>query len=141
MGVGLECTGEMVKNAMGSMHFRKCIACNKGWINEKTICDRKAWAQVIKERYLKPEDRDPVRFSDEVRFGYGPQGKLRIIRKPGGRYCPDCSQEDKEPHEKDKNRHHCWAAVGYDFESDIHFYEVPGNTNGKMSQRVYIDQL
>ena len=31
--------------------------------------------------------------------------------------------------------------MGYDFQSDIHFYEVPGNANGKMSQRVYIDQI
>ena len=139
--VGLECTGETVKNAMGSMHYRKCIACKKGWVNERTARDRKAWAEVMKERYPRPEDWHRVRFSDEVHFGYGPQGKLRIIRKPGERYCPDCIQEDKEPNEKDKKRHHCWAAVGYNFKSDIYFYEVPGNTNGKMSQKVYIDQI
>ena len=43
-----------------------------------------------------------------------------------------------DQNEKDKKHHHCWAAVGYDFKSDIHFYEVPGNTNRKMSQRVNI---
>lgn len=47
--VGLECTGETVKNAMGSMQYRKCIACKKGWVNEKTARDRKAWAEVMKE--------------------------------------------------------------------------------------------
>ena len=31
--------------------------------------------------------------------------------------------------------------MGYDFKSDIHFYEVLGNINGKMSQRVYIDHI
>ena len=41
--VGLECTGETVKNAMGSVHHhRKCIACKKGWVNEKTARDRNA---------------------------------------------------------------------------------------------------
>lgn len=75
--VGLECTGQTVKNAMGCMNYRKCIACKKGWVNEKTARDRKAWAQVMKERYPKPEDWYHVRFSDEVHFGYGPQGKLQ----------------------------------------------------------------
>lgn len=74
-------------------------------------------------------------------MGYGPQGKLCIIRKLGERCCPDCIQEEKEPEEKDNKRHHCWAAVGHGFKSDIYFYEVPGNTNGKMSQRVSIDQI
>jgi hypothetical protein len=31
--------------------------------------------------------------------------------------------------------------VGYNFKSDIIFYKVPGNKNGKMSQRVYIDLI
>ncbi len=139
--VGLECTGQTMKNAMGSLNYRKCIACKKGQINEKTARDRKTWAQTIKEKYPKPEDWYRVRFSDEVHFGYGLQGKLCIIRKSGEQYCPDCIQEEKESEEKDKKRHHYWATVGHDFQSDIYFYEVPGNTNGKMSQRVYIDQI
>ena len=31
--------------------------------------------------------------------------------------------------------------MGHNFKSDIRLYDVPGNTNGKMSQRVYIDQI
>ena len=100
--VGLECTEQTIKNAMGCMNYRKYIACKKGWVNEKIARDRKAWAQVMKERYPKPEDWCRVRFSDEVHFGYDPQGKLRIIRKLGERYCPDCIQEEKEPEEKYK---------------------------------------
>jgi len=51
---------------------------------------------------LKPEPQDwhDVRFSDEVHCRIGPQGKLRIVQKPGERYCGDCIQEqlnrDKE---------------------------------------------
>ena len=41
--VGLECTGETVKMTLGSIDYRKCIACKKGWVNEKTARDRKAW--------------------------------------------------------------------------------------------------
>lgn len=31
--------------------------------------------------------------------------------------------------------------VGWNYKSDIVFYDVPGNSNGKMSQRVYIDAI
>jgi hypothetical protein len=61
--------------------------------------------------------------------------------QPGERYCQDCIQEAAQPDAKDVKRHHCWAAMGYDFKSDIRYYNVPGNANGKMSQRVYIDQI
>ena len=82
-----------------------------------------------------------MRFSDEVHFGYGPQAKLRIIRKPGQRYCFGCIQEADSPKPKDEKRVHCWAAVGWDFKSALQFYEVPGNNNGKMTQQAYIDQV
>ena len=51
----------------------------------------------MKERYPRSEDWYCVRFSDEIHFGYGPQGKLCIICKLDEQYCPDCIQEDKEP--------------------------------------------
>ena len=139
--VGLECSGRTVKRAMGTMEYHKCIACRRGWVNEKTAKDRLNWATTMLQKYPHPEDWHRVRFSDEVHFGYGTQDKLRIIRKAGMRYCQDCIEEIHEPSEKDKKRYHCWAAVGHNFKSDIHFYEVPGNTNGKMSQKVYIEKI
>lgn len=42
---------------------------------------------------------------------------------------------------KKQKRYYCWAAVGYNFKSELIFYEVPGNSNGKMGQRVYIDSI
>ena len=70
--VGLKCIGKMVKNAMGSIQDRKCIAYKKGWVNEKTARDCKAQTKVIKEKYTRSEDQHCIRFSDEVHFGYGP---------------------------------------------------------------------
>ncbi len=63
------------------------------------------------------------------------------IRKPGKRCCFDRIQVDKELEEKGGKHHPCWATVGHDFKSDIYSYEVRGNTKGKMSPRVYIDQI
>lgn len=139
--VGLECSGRTIRKAMGTMEYHKCIACRRGWVNEKTRKDRLEYATVMLQRYPNPQDWYRVRFSDEVHFGYGPQDKLHIIRKPGMRYCHSCNQENPEPAEKDRKRYHCWAAIGHDFKSDISFYEVTGNTNGKMSQQAYINQI
>ena len=31
--------------------------------------------------------------------------------------------------------------MGYNFKSDIQFYDVPNNSNGKMSLKIYRDQI
>ena len=88
-----------------------------------------------------------VRFSDEVHFGLGPQRKLHIIRRPDERYCYDFIQEKQQPEDKGKKeeevtkRFHCWAMVGWNYKSNLVFYEVPTNKNGKMSQTVYLNIL
>lgn len=128
---------QTIRTAMGSMDYHKCIACQKGWVSAPTAANRVRYAQEMLHKYPNKEDWHHVRFSDEVHFGWGPQGKLRIIRRPGERYCPDCLQERDEPVEKDRKRLHCWAAVGYNFKSSMVFYNVPGNSNGKMSLQVY----
>ncbi len=42
---------------------------------------------------------------------------------------------------RDRKRLHAWAAVGYNFKSDMIWYDVPGNSNGKMSLKVYRDEI
>lgn len=115
----------------------------KGWLPDRAKERRVEWATVMLDRYPQPKDWHRVRFSDEVHFGYGPEGQLRIIRKPGSRKRPDCIQHRPPPpkEEKSRKRIHCWAAVGYNFKSDIYFYDVPGNKNGKMPHQVYIDSI
>ncbi|RFU30684.1 hypothetical protein B7463_g5645, partial [Scytalidium lignicola] len=45
------------------------------------------------------------------------------------------------PKEKGQKRLHACAAVGHNFKSDLTWYNVPGNTNGKMSMKVYRDSI
>ncbi|PQE29876.1 hmg box protein [Rutstroemia sp. NJR-2017a WRK4] len=92
------------------------------------------------ERYPYWTDWKQVCWSDECYWGWGPYGTLRIIRKPGIRRCADCVQQEREPKEKDMKRLYTWSAVGWEFKGDLIFYDA-GNSNGKMSQRVYIDQI
>lgn len=141
---GLDVSWRTIQRHMGTIDYHKCIACRKGWCNEQTKKRRVEYAEYWIQRYSKPEDWYSIRFSDECHYGFGPQGKLRIIRKPGERYCQDCIQEGDprgEAQVKDQKRQHTWAAAGYGFKSDLVYYTVQGNTNGKMSHKVYIDSI
>jgi glutaredoxin-related protein len=95
----------------------------------------------MKERYSEDENWFSVRFSDERHFSYESQKKIRIIRKSSQRYCQNCLQETNESIEKNLKKKHAWAAVNHNFKSDIRLYDVSSNTNEKMSQRIYIDQI
>ncbi|KAF2184633.1 hypothetical protein K469DRAFT_708823 [Zopfia rhizophila CBS 207.26] len=125
------------------MNYHKCIACQKAWVNKSTAKDRVEWAKAALQVRPEPEDWHIVRFSDEVHWAIGPQGRIYIIRKPGERYCSDCIQQRDEKTEEEKKikRIHAWAAVGWDFKSPLTFYNIASNTNGKMTQRAYIDQI
>jgi hypothetical protein len=138
---GLDVSGRTVKRAMGTLNYHKCLACRKGWVNKATATNRKQYAELMYSRYPHKTDWYHVRFSDEVHIGLGPQGHLRIIRKPGERYCTDCIQHANEPNEQDKKKLHAWAAIGYCFKSPLIFYNIESNTNGKMTQKAYIDQI
>ena len=76
-----------------------------------------------------------------MHFGYGSEGQLRIIRQSDTRYRLDCIQHRDLPPEKDRKRMHCRAAVGYNFKFELVFYDVPENSNEKMTHQVYIDSI
>lgn len=65
----------MVKNAMGSMYYCKCIVCKKRERN----C--KAQLEVMKKRYSRSVNWHYMRFNNEFHFEYDLQSKLRIICK------------------------------------------------------------
>jgi len=131
---GLEnVSARTVKNTMGSLDYHKCVACQKAYVSPHLAERRKAWAKTMLERYPNPEDWKHVRFSDEVHFSLGPQGRLMIIRRPGERHCPDCTQTEPPQKEADKKRVHAWGSIGWDFKSSLKFYEIPSNKNGKMT--------
>lgn len=140
-GIEKNCHPRTIQRAMGTLDYRKCIACPKSWVSPKTAQKRVQYAQIMLERYPEPKDWYHIRFSDEIHFGFGPQGKIHIIRRPGERYCPDCLQERQSPAEKDLKRLHAWATVGHNFKSNLIFYDVPGNSNRKMSLRIYRDKI
>ena len=138
----LDISGYQLKEHIGLMDYHKCIACQKGWLSQRAARRRVDWAKVMLSQYPDPEDWYRVRFSDEVHWSIGPEGRARIIRKPGERLCTDCIQHTTDrSDEKSFERAHSWAAIGWDFKSELSFYKVEGNRNGKMSLQVYRDQI
>jgi hypothetical protein len=140
--LNLDVCGKTLRTHMGSMDYHKCIACTKGWVSQRCAKQRVLHAETYLTLKPTPEDWHDVRFSGEVHCRVGPQGKLRIIRKPGERYCSDCVQEQlNRDDEREWETSHIWAAVGYNFKSNLTFYNTPGNKNGKLSLKVYRDQI
>src|SRR5438045_4176146 len=90
-----------------ALHAKRAGSMSKQQKREFTMC-ASCW-----NGNPSPEDWHHVCFSDEVHFGWGPQGQLIIIWRPGMRYCQDCIQEEEQPVEKDKKQLHCWVAIGY----------------------------
>jgi hypothetical protein len=64
-----------------------------------------------------------------------------IIRRPGERYCENCIQTNPDQKDTDKKRVHAWGAIGFNFQSPLVFYDIPSNSNGKMTQKAYINQI
>jgi hypothetical protein len=65
--------------------------------------------------------------------------KMKVIRKPGDRYHPDCVQKTykaSKTKNKVEKRYHVWAAIGYGSKSELVFYES-SSSNGKMTLKVY----
>lgn len=145
LGYEAQCgvSARTLQREMHQLDWWKCIACRKGWVSPKHAERRVNWAKEALFLRPNPEDWDNVRFSDEMHAGFGSQGRIWVIRKPGTRYCAGCIQHTSpEPKdERDSKRKHVWAAVGYGFKSPLVFYYVPGNSNGKMTLEVYRDQI
>jgi hypothetical protein len=140
--VGIEgVSDKTIRVTMGkSMHYCKCIACQRSWVSPSAAQARVFYASDLLWKRPSSEHWRPVRFSTELQFGLGPGGKVRVIRKPGERWCGDCLQEAEAPKEKDRKRLHCWAAVGYNFKSDVHFY-TSDNSEALMTQNDYISRI
>ena len=119
----------------------KHVAVVKDELPEAIARKRRIWARKMLEERPNPEDWEDVLFTDEYHFSWGPEGKLQVIREAGSRYHHQIIHHRKRrPDKNDVKRFHAWAAVGYNFISPLVFYDAD-NTNGKMSQKCYVDQI
>jgi hypothetical protein len=126
---------------MGTLNFRHYKTCKKSWVNTSTAKHRKDWFKVMLDQYPDSDDWKDIRFSDEIHFGYATGFDTPyVLCKPGCQNCPDCIAQDIPPNDQNSKKVHAWATVGYNFKSNIVFYDA-GNTNGKMTHKCYRDQI
>jgi len=137
--IGVDACEVTVRATMKEHGYGCFIACQKNYLKPTTKQRRVEYARVMLERYPQPKDWYHVRFSDESHFGYGPECQDYIKRKRGTRYEVRNISEKRQPVAKDQRRLHAWAAVGFNFKSNLYFYNVPSNTNGKLSLQIYRD--
>ncbi|KAK4202201.1 hypothetical protein QBC40DRAFT_277145, partial [Triangularia verruculosa] len=121
-GLNVDYHPRTVRRAVKDINLRIYIICKHKYISPKAKLRREEFARVILEKYPNKEDWYYIRFFNECHFGWGPQGRVHIIRRPWERYCGDCLLEQDEPEEKDTKRLYYWAAIGHDFKSDLTYY-------------------
>jgi hypothetical protein len=114
----LSITGRQLRDKIQKKNFFSFIACDKPWISPKSQKLRVKCCKIMLERYPNPKDWHHVRFSDEVHFGWGLEGKTRIIRRRGNgqRGAPTNFQRKEVRDQTDpQKRLHYWGAIGYGF--------------------------
>jgi hypothetical protein len=95
------------------------------------------------DAYPQADDWKAVRFSIELHFGFGLDGKMRLIPRPGERVCEACSTKPEADWPRDLRKAHAWVAVGYGFKSEAVFYEdsTSPNCTGVMTMQEYKDHI
>lgn len=142
-GVKLECNPRTLHRTMGTIGYRRCLICGCCWVHKRTREKRIEHARRMLEAYPQPHDWRFIRFSGELHFGFGLDGKMRLIPRPGERLCPSCVQQPDAAWTRDVKKVHCWAAIGYGFKSELVFYDesTSPNSTGVMSMAEYCDRV
>ncbi|KAK5634081.1 hypothetical protein RRF57_009795 [Xylaria bambusicola] len=138
-----------IRKHLNRRGWKKCVTCNKFWVDYNTASLREAFArEALANHGLNFTYWRRIRYSDEVHFKFGPEGKVNIIRQRGERYCIDCIHHRQRPTEAE-DRQVClsaWAAIGWNFKSQLVWYTVNdgngnGNGNGAITLQAYRDQI
>lgn len=156
-GVATECNARTLHRTMGTLGYRRCLACARTWTAKRARERRVEYAERMLEAYPDAQAWRFVRFSGELHFGFGLDGRVRLLPRPGERYCADCragqpatsqaaaATADPTPDGwgRDVRRVHCWAAVGYGFKSELVFYDdaTGANSTGTLSMNDYCDKI
>ncbi|KAH8645497.1 hypothetical protein BX600DRAFT_519508 [Xylariales sp. PMI_506] len=140
-GVDYQGTSRTTQKTIQHKDWRKCTECAKGWISADHAQRRVEAAKEAQLHRPRPEDWENIRFSDETHFSFGQEGRPKVTRPPGEKPCPDCIQNQAQPEPDNKYRCHAWAAVGYDFKSDLVWYDTASDATGAISMRTYVDKI
>jgi len=74
---GIKASPRTVERAMGTLHYRKCIACEKGWVSSSNAERRVRDAERALQFRPNAADWRDIRWSDECHFTICSEGKVR----------------------------------------------------------------
>ncbi|OAQ59377.1 HMG box protein [Pochonia chlamydosporia 170] len=153
-GVEMDFNSRTMHRAMGTMGYRRCLACGRGWVNRRVRERRVEWARKMLDTFAGDDMAwKRVRFGSELHFGFGLDGAMRVLPRPGEKYCPSCDEAHdeigkEEPMDdarwsRDVKRVHAWACVGYNFKSELVFYDesTSPNSSGTITMTDYRDKV
>lgn len=142
-GVEVDVNPRTLHRTMGTLGYRRCLACPKNWVHKRAREKRVEYARRMLEAYPQPLDWRQIRFSLELHFGFGLDGKMRLIPRPGEKFCSECSEKPEANWARDIRKVHAWVAVGYGFKSEPLFYEdsTSPNCTGTMTLNDYRDRV
>ncbi|KAI9158015.1 hypothetical protein HJFPF1_06000 [Paramyrothecium foliicola] len=163
-GVEASCNPRTLHRAMGTLSYRRCLACPRSWTGTRHRERRREHARRMLEALPHPGDWRRVRFAGELHFGFGLDGRMRVLPRAGERVCPSCEggaaaqQQQQQGGDagasatggagvvvltRDIKRVHAWAAVGYGFKSELVFYDeaTGANSPGTLHMSTYRDRI
>lgn len=99
--------------------YYKYKACQKGYLRQVNVEKRAAFTLAIIDHDVA--FWKAVRFTDEVYFDVDSRRAEFVIRNYKERYYYDCIQYNKRSR---GSQLHCWAIVGYNYKSELVFYDT-----------------
>ncbi|KJZ69604.1 hypothetical protein HIM_10992 [Hirsutella minnesotensis 3608] len=140
-GVDTDASKRTIQRSLERRGWYKRKAQQVDYTDPKLAARRIEYAKEALAQRPEKEDWHDIFFSDETHFGYDDERDAQIARPPGTRNRPENLQEKRIPKDTEVKLLHAWACIGYNFKSPLVWYEVSTNTNGKMSQKVYLEKV
>ncbi|KAK5991759.1 hypothetical protein PT974_07793 [Cladobotryum mycophilum] len=142
-GVEMTCNPRTLHRTMGTLLYRRCLGCGRCWTHKRNKEKRCDYARKMLREFPQVQDWRAVRFSGELHFGFGLDGRIRVHPRSGERVCESCDKVPETSWPRDVKRVHAWCAIGYGFKSELVFYEdsTSANCNGQMTMATYCDRV
>lgn len=142
-GVEMECNPRTLHRTMGTLGYRRCLGCGRCWVHKKTRERRAEYARRMLDAYAQTPDWRFVRFSGELHFGFGLDGKMRLLPRSGEKLCTGCETQPDAAWPRDVKKIHAWGALGHGYKSELVFYEesTSPNCTGVMTMPDYRDKV
>ncbi|KAK1241045.1 hypothetical protein MKX08_001019 [Trichoderma sp. CBMAI-0020] len=142
-GLEMNCNRRTLHRTLGTLAYRRCLACGRTHTHKRHREKRCDYARKALMAYPLPEDWRRMRFSAELHFAFGLDGKMRLTPRAGEKLCSSCAQQPGLDWPRDIRRLHAWVAVGHGFKSELVFYDssTSPKDSGTMSMADYCDRV